>query len=112
MSFQAELREEAMGLLLGKGFQPQSVFVQSRRAIRPNYTSVKSAPYEIQICEDGADLLVRPWLDEHFRAHDFDDLDALMRSVLLLLKTLLELDRTPFEEAIKAAIQRRIGSSI
>lgn len=51
----------------------------------------------------------------HFEADEFSNLDRLKQSVLQLLTTLLNLEQVghaPFEEAIKAVVQKRIGAPI
>ncbi|WKA29722.1 hypothetical protein [Bradyrhizobium roseum] len=71
--------------------------------------------YTLSIYVDGANVHAIPNLDKYFKAEEFSDFDRLKQSVLQLLTTLLNFDQVghaPFEEAIKAVVQKRIGAPI
>ncbi|BBB99032.1 hypothetical protein ABIF38_005576 [Bradyrhizobium japonicum] len=81
MSFQAELHEEAVHLLNGKGVLTESTTPS-------NDVRVTFGRYELWIYEDGANVL-GPSLDKRFEVYDFDDLDHLKHSALAFLEKLL-----------------------
>lgn len=107
-NFQSELHHHAVRLLRSNG-------VASESSSRANDVKIAFGRYTLSIYVDGANVHGIPNLDKYFRAENFADFDQLKQSVLRLLTTLLNLDqigRAPFEEAIKAVVQKRIGSPI
>ncbi|MBR0720846.1 hypothetical protein [Bradyrhizobium manausense] len=110
--FQSALHQEAISLLQRRGILPGSTYRWSG-LFCSKYVSVTFEDYEIEIFGDRANLLLRPVLDEHFEiGGGFDNLDQLKDGILRLLEALLDYDRLPFEEAIRAAIERRTSLSI
>jgi hypothetical protein len=107
-NFQSQLHQEAILLLRANGIEPKS-------SSRSDDVKIAFGRYTLSIFGDGANVHGSPNLDTYFKIENFSHLDHLKRSVLRLLTTLLNMDqigRAPFEDAIKAVVQKRIGSPI
>ncbi|MEH2613239.1 hypothetical protein [Bradyrhizobium sp. AZCC 1693] len=107
-NFQSELHQEAILLLRANG-------IESESSSRSDDVKIAFGRYTLSIYGDGANVHGIPNLDTYFKVENFAHLDHLKKSVLRLLTTLLNMDqigRAPFEDAIKAAVQKRIGSPI
>jgi hypothetical protein len=80
MSFQIELREEALRLLGNDAVVTEPLGPE--RDIKVTF-----GRYELWIYDDGANVL-GPSTDKRFEIYDFDNLDHLKKSVLAFLASL------------------------